>query len=221
MQTFGTAIRKRAQIASANKTMFIFVAGVSALLGFTIVAVIFLSQMLFFNERVLAEKDKTVNNLKSNNKIVTDLEKNIKKLDANTLLIKSKANVDDKTIQVILDALPSEVNSPALASSLEQKLLTNITLESLDVKPVDGVENLNSISGVNTTNEINFTFTVVGNASALKKILLNLESSIRTIDVVSIRIDGQSDPESQRLTVAGKAFYEPAVKVELKEKVVK
>lgn len=220
MQTIGVAIRKRAQIASANKTMFIWVAGVSVLLGFTIVAVIFLSQMLFFKERVLAEKDKTVSNLKSNIKVVVDLEKNVKKLDANSALISSKANSDDQAIQVVLDALPSEANSSALGASLENKLLTNISITTLDFKDIPISADVNT-SAISSSNQIDFTFTVVGTIDDLKRILLNLEASIRTIDVISIRIEGQRNLESQQMTVVGRAYYEPAVKIELKEKVVK
>jgi len=60
MQTKGVAFRKRAQIAKANRVMFLWVAGVSVVFGVALVGTIFLTQMLFFNERALQEKDRTI-----------------------------------------------------------------------------------------------------------------------------------------------------------------
>lgn len=227
MQPLGTGLRKRAQIDLANRNMFLWVAGVSVVVGFALVGVLFLSQMLLFNERVLSEKNNTVKNLKSNIKVVKEIEPKVKKLDANQALISSKMKDDDQAIQVILDALPSEANSLALGASLQNVLLANIdglTVQSLQVKPVAGSELLGSdgyvVDGSSTSvNEIIFNFSVSGDETALKQVLVNLEKSIRTIDIVSFSIESQS--ETRLLTVQGRAFFEPAVKVELKEKTVK
>ena len=60
MQSKNAAFRKRTQIAIANRIMFLWVAGVSVIFGFALVAIIFLSQMLMFNQRVIHEKETTV-----------------------------------------------------------------------------------------------------------------------------------------------------------------
>lgn len=227
MQPVGTALRKRAQIALANRTMFMWVAGVSVLLGFALVGIIFLSQMLLFNERVLIEKNKTVKNLETNISVVDELEANVKKLDANQSLIDSKAKSDDQAIQVILDALPSDANSLALGASLQNRLLADISgliIQSLQVDPVDGAELLSGnglvVDGSSkVTNQITFSFSVSGDDAALKQALVNLEKSIRTIDVISVKIESQGS--NRLMTVNGRAFFEPAIKVELKEKTVK
>lgn len=227
MKPAGTALRKRAQIDLANRNMFLWVTGISVLVGFSLVGIIFLSQIMAFNGRVLSEKDKTVSNLKSNIKIVKDIEPKVKKLDANQALIYSKAKDDDQAVQVILDALPSEANSLALGASLQYVLLANIenlVVESLQVNPVSGVETISEgglvVDGsLSSSNEIDFNFSVKGDEAALRQTLVNLEKSIRAIDVISIKIESQGD--SRALSVQGKAFFEPAIKVELKEKMVK
>ena len=228
MQPVGNVLRKRAQIASASRTMFTWVVAVSIVFGFALVGAVFLIQMLMFNERVLIEKGKTVKNLNANIAVVDTIESSVKKLDANQALIDSKAKSDDQAIQAILDALPSDANSLALGASLQNRLLTNInnmTLESLQVTTVAGVEQLSngqtaSNSDLSTSqNEIDFTFSVSGDDAALKQVLTNLEASIRTIDVVSLQIDSAGDRRT--MSVKARAFYEPAVKVELKDKVVK
>jgi cell division protein FtsB len=222
------ALRKRTQIAKANRTMFLWVSIVSVILGVALVASIFLVQKIVFNEKVLAEKAKTVSTLEKNNVNIKKLEENIRALDTNADLSKVKVNSDDQAIQVILDALPSEANSPALGASIQNKLLDGIpglTIVSLQVDPVLGVETLDPSTQTTTVvaplgqSAITFRFAVSGSETALKTALTNLERSIRTINISSLRIESQGT--SQLLTVQASAFYEPARVVELKEKVVK
>jgi len=230
MQPKIVAIRKRTQIAAANRLMFLWVAGVSVVFGAAVVAAMFLVQMLFFNERVLSEKDKTISTLNTDIKNITDLEAQIRLLDTNQALISSKAKPDDQAIQVILDALPSDANSLALGASLQNKLLagvSNLELVTLQVDPVVGVESLTSDTSVvnvspdsaGAQNEITFRFSIKGDETVFKQVLHNLESSIRTIDITTLKIESQD--QTRILTVQGRAFYEPARVVQLTDKVVK
>jgi cell division protein FtsB len=227
MQPNEVAMRKRTQIARANRVMFLWVSAVSVIVGFGLVGSIFLAQKLFFNEKVLAEKDKTVATLKANNANVAELEAQVRVLDTNQALIDSKAKPTDQPIQAILDALPSDANSLALGASLQNKLLAGInglTVQSLQVDPVVGVEQLGAdATPVDTTstvgNQITFRFSVSGTADELKQALTNLERSIRAIDITSLRIESQGT--NQVLTIEARAFYEPAIVVELKDKLVK
>ncbi len=225
MKPNDAAIRKRTQIAKANKTMFIWIALASVLVGVAAVVSLFLVQNLIYKEKVLSEKQATVTTLTANNDVVPELADEVLVLDTNTDLASVKANESDQTLQVILDALPSEANSFALGASLQNKLLVvdGISVESLQVDPVVGVETLTSNRVVRgsskaSANEITFRFTVTGSQEALQKVLENLERSIRTIHIETVRIEIQSTgPE---MTVEGKAFYEPAKTVELEEEVV-
>lgn len=227
MQPKVITLRKRAQIATANRIMFLWVAGVSIVFGFALVGAIFLTQMLLFNERVLQEKDRTIAILKTNNENIPELESQILVLDTNKELAALKAVPTDQAIQVILDALPSYANSLALGASLQNKLLAGIpglVLNSLQVDPVVGIESLtgnDSIKNVlpDAQNEITFRFSVSGDEAALKQVLTNLERSIRTIDVTLIKIENQG--LARALSVQARAFFEPARTVQLRDKTVK
>lgn len=230
MQPKFVALRKRSQIATANRMMFLWVASVSVVFGFALVAAIFLTQMLLFNERVLQEKDKTVAILKINNENVPKLEAEVRALDADLALMSAKAQSDDQAIQVILDALPSEANSLALGASLQNKLLAEIpglSLISLQVDSVVGSDTYNVGSSINkaltissgATSEITFRFSVSGDESALMTVLTKLERSIRTIHVTSLKIESQGS--TRTLNIQAKAFYEPRRIVGLKDKTVK
>lgn len=229
MQPNSAALRKRTQIAKANRTMFLWIAASAALIGCALVVSFFLAQKLFYNEKVLAEKEKTISILKSNNAVVDELETQVRALDASEVLASVKANPTDQTIQVILDALPSVANSTALGASLQSKLLAGIPdlrIESLQVDPVVGIESLSqdttsedASAAVDSPNQITFQFSVSGTQDALKQVLTNLERSIRAIDIMSLRIESQGT--TQLMTVQARAFYEPAKTIQLQDKVVK
>jgi hypothetical protein len=222
------AIRKRTQIAKANRTMFIWIAIASALIGSALVVSIFMAQKLFYNEKVLAEKQTTVSTLDHNNSVVSQLQEEIRVLDTNVALSTIKASESDQAIQVILDALPSEANSFAFGASLQNKLLAGVdglTLDTLQVDPVVGVETLTGDDttvvapiGTEDPNQITFQFTVRGSQDTFRQVLRNLERSIRTVEVMSVRIEIQSS--GPQMTVQGRVFYEPAKSIELKDKAV-
>jgi len=226
------ALRKRQQIANANRTMFMWVAIVSALVGIAIVGSVFLFQQAMFNEKVLKLKSTTASTLRSNNKAIPELENQVREMNTNQALTDAMAPNQTQPIRVVLDALPSDANSPAFGSSLQSKFLDDpaLKIESLNVDPVAGVEsqtdssvvNASSSDTKNSEHEITFRFSVstdINNVSALKALLQKLERSIRAIDLTSLKIETQG--ARIVLSVEGRAFYEPAKTVELKEKTVK
>lgn len=228
MKPNDVAIRKRSQIAQANKTMFIWIAVASALIGSAIVVSVFLTQKAIFNEKVLAEKQTTLSNLDNNNKVAPELVKQIQVLDTNQALASTKANESDQAVQVILDALPSEGNSLALGASLQNKLLAGIpglnSIETLQVDPIAGLESLTAGTTVDAAtgvaaNQITFRLVVKGNQDAIRNVLQNFERSVRLISITSLQIETQND--GQLMTVLAKAYYEPAKTIELQTKVVK
>lgn len=228
MQQKGVALRKRTQIAIAKRIMFVWVAGISVILGFAIVGSMFLIQMLVFKEKVISAENTTISRLQKNIANIKNLESEVRVLDTNSNLASIKASPTDNALQVILDALPSEANSLALGASIQNKLLNIPGLEiiSLQVDPVAGIEALSSdgssfqvasSSQSSVSNyEITFRFSIQGSETVIKQVLLNLEKSIRTIDIVTMKIEGQNT-----LTVQGRAFYEPEVLLKLVDKGIK
>ena len=219
------SLQKRAQISKANRTMFLWIAAASLLAGAAVVLSFFMFKIIIYEEKVLAVKQKTDATLTENLAAVDPLKSEIRALDANEALASVKANEDDQALQVVLDALPSDSNPLALGASLQNKLLAgdgDIVLESISVDSVDdaaledAVVDASAAAGVE--NSIGFQFVVRGSEAGLKGILTNLERSIRTIQVTSVQISGEKG--GQTMTVQGRAFYEPAKKIELREEVV-
>ena len=207
-------IRKRQQITKANRTMFLWVAAASVVVGFSLVIAIFLWQKISFGEKVLTEKSKTLATLAEDLEKIPALRDNIRLLETNTNLKETRLKDDDRVVQSVLDALPADANSTALGSSLQSKLLTGVNGITLDASTVDGTD-----PGQNT---INFTFTISvasNNPDGLRDVLLRLERSIRAINITSLTIEQQGT--RLVMSAAGHAYYQPAQVIELKEKVVR
>lgn len=232
MATPEMALRKRQQIANANRMMFLWVAAISAIVGISIVGSIFLFQKANFNEKVLNTKSKTASTLRANNAVISQLEDEVRRMNTNQALTDSMAPGQTQPIRVVLDALPATANSSAFGASLEEKFLNDpaLKIESLtpdtvagvESQSADNVENAAAPSDDTTSHEITFRFAVstdIANANALKSLLQRLERSIRAIDITSLKIETQGN--RLLLRVEGRTFYEPAQTVTLKEKTVK
>lgn len=210
------ALRKRQKIQDSNKTMFAWIAGMSALVGLSLVVSWFLFQQLTFRTEVIGAKNDTLSTLKENNSIADELISNVRKYEANAALNSSKTDADDRTLQVILDALPSDANSLALGASLQEKLaagISGLTIESLKV------DSAAAEKGSSAT-KIPFKMTVkADNADNLKDLLFRFERSIRTISIDNLTLERSSSEYT--MTIDGHAYYEPAASLNLTEKTVK
>jgi hypothetical protein len=230
MATNNVAIRKRTQIAKANQMMFLWVAGSSVVVGVALVVSIALIQVSLFKEKVINTKETTVANLISNNNVIGDLQSAIRVLDTNESLMSVRVDEEDQAIRVILDALPSDANSLALGASIQYKLLANIDglrLNTLQLTPVYGLESFDSNNAVQdasastavSQNFINFRYSVTGSEVALKQALANMERSIRTMEITSLKIEGQGG--GSIMSVQARSYYEPAKVISLTKKLVK
>lgn len=217
-----TALRKREQISNANRTMFIWIAGVSAIVGVALVISIFLVQKIIFGEKVLNEKKHTVSVLSNNLKVISSLKDNIAVLNTNENLASVRLNDTDPPLQSVLDALPASPNATALGSSLQKKLLAGVpgvAIESINVDPVTDVD---AQSDTNSPSSIKFSFSVsVSNTaySSLKELLQKIEKSIRPFNATNLTVEAQ--PSKVTMMAEGVSYYQPAQSLELRDKVVK
>lgn len=219
------ALRKRQQITKANRAMFFWVAGISVLVGFSVVAGVFLTRQMLFNSKIIRVKNQTLATIRDNQAAVSDLKDNIRALNSNQSLIDLKAQPNDRALQVVLDALPADANTAALGSSLQNRLLADIpdiSLQSLSVGDTDSStdESVGSeAESTSTFNAITFHMEVTGSAEALKNLLLRFERSIRLIDIINLEIEQSNNVLTIR--IEAQAFYEPPHKLELKDTEVK
>lgn len=222
------AIRKRTMIARTNKMMFLWIAAASVIVGAALVVGYFMAERTIYHEKVLAEKQKTVDILKKNAATIPEIEKQVRVLDTNTNLMSARANENDQAVRVILDALPSDSNELALGASLQKKLIETIPGLSLDSIQIDSKETGNIGEVIEVTpvegapaaaaSAITFTVKVSGTQSEIRLLLEAFERSIRQIDIINLRIE--SSESGQSMTIQAQAYYEPARVLELHNKEV-
>ena len=222
------ALRKRQQIDSSKRTMFIFVAVAAFVSGIALVASFFLVQQIWFQGRVISQKQATVNTINANLKAVDGLKDNIRLLDTNEALNSVKSSDDSSAVQAVLDALPTEPNADALGASLQVMFvgaIDGLTIESLSVTdPSD--EGTLAASGSDSESESNdpnlgigFSMSVSGSAEQLKALLARFERSIRVIKIDSLNVEASKD--SLKMDIEGRAYYQPAYDVKIDKKVIK
>lgn len=222
------SLKKRQQIDSAHRNMFIAVAVTAFVVGSSLVAsALMVNRILFYNQ-VIAEQNKTYETLVKNNQNLDKLAASVRGLEVNDNL--ASVNLGGKSsLSVVLDALPALGNSTALGASLKEKILSvpgviiehiavDGTPEETDSKNQTGT--LQNFSGIQI-GQITFTFRVNGSASLLSQVLKNVEKSIRPISVDMVRFEASMDEKKSTMIVAGRSFYEPMQEVKLKTKVIK
>ncbi|MBB1564102.1 hypothetical protein HG434_002445 [Candidatus Saccharibacteria bacterium] len=218
------AIRKRQQIDSSKKTMFLFVAGAAFVSGVAIVVSFFLVRQILFHGAVVLAKQDTINTLENNKKAAESLKDNVRSLEANEALNSVKLTDSSSPLQTILDALPASANADALGASIQKKFVNGIaglSLESISVHYYtaneSGAEQEDAGDG---RSAVSFTMTVSGTSSSLKELLTRFEKSIRVINITEIEMQASEDGK-MTMDISGKAYFEPAQKVGLGKKVIK
>ena len=216
------ALRKRQQIDSSKRTMFIVVAAVAFVSGIALVVSFLLIQQILFHGKIIAEKQTTLNTVKGNIEAVDTLKSNILVLDTNMALNSVRTSEQSTALQAILDALPAEANIDALGASLQIRFVGEVSglqLESLVISGDEAVaseEATPSEEGVIPSLE--FRMSVIGSAPQLKELLARMERSIRVMEITSVDIQAGND--TLTMSLVGRAYYQPAQSVELGEKVV-
>lgn len=220
-----SGLKKRQAITLANKSMFLWVAGGSVVVAFALVASIFLFGQLLFNNKVLAEKSRTDKVLRQNVSTSTTLKENINVLLADKNLSAARAVATDSNLQVVLDALPAVNDATNFASSLQKVLLVGVdgidalTIESLSTSgAAETGEAAGDAEPTKGAQEIIFSFTVVGDDKKIAETLTKLERSIRPINIISVSLQGTN--AQLQTTVRAKTYYQDAVALKLRDKVV-
>ncbi len=230
MKKDDVTLRKRAQVSKANRTMFFWIAGMSVVVGFSVVASIFIFQRIAFNASVISEKQNTAKTLKKNIDALESLKSDVAALNSNAILRELRANPDDSALQVILDSLPSQANPLALGASIQDKLLKDLAIEIDNLTLDEGEEGFGLEPVITEETEgdaqpstesvtvaaIPFTLSVrAQDPNVLKELLTRLERSIRTINVRSLKIEQQGD--DIQLTIEALAYYQPEKLVEIRK----
>jgi hypothetical protein len=212
---------KRLMIDKANSTMLIVV-GVSAfVVTFSLVAGKALLSQRAYQSRVISAKKKANTQLEANIAATTTLENSYKAFVGTSDNIiggnpSGTGERDGDNAKIVLDALPSKYDYPALASSLEKI----ITSKSHNIKTITGTDDEVAQSSEDAKPvpvEMPFEVQVSGTFGSNKDLMAIFEKSIRPIRVKSLQLT--SVDNGLDVTIDAVTYYQPAktLKIETTE----
>jgi Tfp pilus assembly protein PilO len=128
---------------------------------------------------------------------------------------------DGDNARIILDALPSKYDFPALTTSLE-KLVKGQNLVLSAISGVDDESNQQKQSSTATPQpvEMPFKLGVKGTYDNIQKFMGVLENSIRPFNVNQVELKAGENNELE-LTLDAKTYYQPEKSFEFKSEVIK
>ena len=215
-----TGLKKRQQIEVAGRTMFVWVAIAAVALSFCLATGQYLFTKWDYNNKILAKKYTVAQTLTNNITNAQKLKTEVDNLTANQDLASVKTNPEDPNTKSVLDALPTSFDPAALATSLQQVILSRsgVSVESISVPP--------DIDNGSTTpaklvgpQEIKFGFTVTGTYDKIKALMVDLGRTIRPMKLTNLSLNGSD--ANLRASFEFATYYQPAKSVTLESEVVK
>jgi len=214
---------KRLQIDRATATIVIFIAIASFVTVFSLVASRALLSQRSYQERVIKEKEQAKEQLEKNKKAVDELVVQYRSFVEAPLNIlggnpaSAAGERDGDNARIILDALPSKYDFPALATSMDKILKAGNYKEGSFTGSDDEIAQSEKQPESNPQAvEIPFQMSIEGTYADIQNFILTLERSIRPIKIDTLSLDG--DETNMSATVAAKTYYQPGKSLDFKTK---
>jgi hypothetical protein len=217
-------LTKRSLINKANTTTLI-AAGVAAfIVVFSLVACRTLFGQATYQNRVIGEKKKTLAQINANLDARDDLVKSYNAFisTSQNIIGGNPAGTGDRdgdNAKIILDALPSKYDFPALTASLEKlSLAQGLTIENITGTDDEVAQKAQQSSTQPVQVPIAFQLVVKGGYPQVQGLIDSFDRSIRPVQVQKISITGSNGGVTANID--GQTFYQPEKKLELTKKVV-
>ncbi|HVW22914.1 MAG TPA: type 4a pilus biogenesis protein PilO [Candidatus Saccharimonadales bacterium] len=215
---------KHSLIDKANATVVGVTSAAVFVVIFSLVACHTLLNQFTYQNRIIKASKTTLRVLKDDINAVGELE------DAYQAFVNQPQNAlggdpsgtaaqDGDNAKITLDALPSQYDFPALATSL-QNILNG---QGVQIQAISGTDNEVSqdTGAVNnpTPIAIPFQISVTGKYDAIQNVISAFDHSIRPIQIQTMTLTG--DQNNLTLTLTAQTFYQPAKALNISTKVVK
>jgi Tfp pilus assembly protein PilO len=215
---------KRLQIDKSQSMMVIAAAIAAFVLSFAVVGGKTLIGQIAYQNKVISAKKTAVNQLRTNVQSTTNLK------NAYTAFVTTTQNVlggnpqgsgpqDGDNAKIVLDALPSKYDFPALTTSLEKMIVS----QSMQIESITGSDDEVAQTDQSSPDPqpvaIPFSMSATGNYSGVQNIVNTLGASIRPFQVQKLELSGGQD--KMNIKIDAQTFYQPAKNFDMKTKVVK
>ncbi len=219
------SLTKRALIDKANSTTVIAAGLATFLVVFSLIASRSLFNQMTYQNRVITEKKKTLTQLEKNLAARDDLVKAYETFESGSQNIiggnatGGASDRDGSNSKIVLDALPSKYDFPALTASLEKFAAKH----GVEIEGIVGVDDEVAQAGQQSSTNpepipIDFQVSVRGGYPQIQAFIKTFELSIRPMQVSSVEITASSGMVSANITA--QTFYQPEKSLDLRKKVV-
>lgn len=215
---------KRIQIDKANASIVAVLATASFIVVFSIIACRSLLGQRAYQGRVIKDKKTALEQLKSNNKAASELVTSYKTFIAGPTNIlggnpTGSGDMDGDNARIVLDALPSKYDFPALVASVE-KIFSDKKYKIISISGIDDEINQSKpTKGAVSPVQMPFEVSISGNYDTIQAVIDILQRSIRPITYSKIDLSGNDS--NLTIIVTAKAYYQPEKTVQITTKVVK
>jgi Tfp pilus assembly protein PilO len=214
---------KRNLIDKSNTTIVAVISGACFILVFCVVASASLLNQMSYQNRVITAENNDVSKLKADVGASQTLETAYNSfMSAPTNLIGGNPNgsgaQDGINSKIILDALPSTYDYPALATSL-QSILSNQGVLIESISGTDQAAAETSQSSANPTPQpMPFQVTVQGDYAAIQNVINTFERSIRPLQIQTMELSG--DQSQLNLSITAQTYWQPAKNLNISTEVI-
>jgi hypothetical protein len=215
---------KRQLIDKANSRIVAVTSAASFIVIFCLVGSYTLLGQLTYQNRVITAKKKALTQLKQDINSTQDLVTQYKAFVGGPLNVlggdpQGAGDKDGDNAKIVLDALPSKYDFPALITSLE-KILKDQGVQIVSIGGTDDeVAQGSSASSNPQPIPLPFQFSVTGDYGKIKKVVGALEKSIRPIQMQTVQLTGSE--KKMTITVTAQTYYQPEKSLNIRTEVVK
>lgn len=220
-----TSFTKRSLINKANST----IVATTSLAAFVVVFALVASQSLIgqigYQNRVINAKKQALATLKADLDARDSLVESYKDFvddEVNVLggQAKGTGERDGDNAKLVLDALPSKYDFPALTTSLEKV----ITDQSLGILAISGTDQEVDQAGNQTSPNpepvpMPFQIQVNGSYASIQSLIDVLLRSIRPFQIGTIELSG--DESSMTVSISAQTYYQPEKSLDITQEVVR
>jgi len=216
---------KRILIDKTNSRIVAYTAIAAFMVVFSLVASKTLIGQAAYQNRVIDAKKQAVSQLKTNIQSTSSL------VTAYQAFVGTSQNIiggtpsgngpkDGDNAKVVLDALPSKYDFPALVTSLEKMLTSqNVQIQSITGTDDEVAQSSDQSSASPQPIAMPFQISVTGNYKSIQNLVNTFNSSIRPFQIQTMQLSGNE--KNMTLTMTAQTFYQPEKVFDISKKVVR
>ncbi|HKU19213.1 MAG TPA: hypothetical protein VJP80_08180 [Candidatus Saccharimonadales bacterium] len=219
-----TAFTKRTLITKANSNMVLATTIAGFVLVFSLVAGKSLISQMAYQNKVISVKRTAVNQLNSDLAARDSLQQSYDNFVAqNPNFLGGDPNgtgsKDGDNATLVLDALPSTYDFPALTTSIESIVGSqNLKILAITGTDQEATQGANQSSPSPQAVAMPFQVQVNGSYQSVQSLVNVMLSSIRPFQVQTLQLSG--DEGSMNATITAQTFYQPGKSLKIKSEVV-